>query len=210
MFMRGKGRIIFLFLLFVIGMLLTVSVGVWTGIWSKQALKNFTMEQYMTVYLLISLISSFWIIVRDKCFAKTMMANANQLHDGLVRSMLNLNFRWAIEYNMGALGFKQSFDQKHVDGPINGDIHNLMDGAAFVLGGMIVLNYVYMGTMLIATILIFILFAIFIKKYTRTTKHIIRILAGKIAGLGGALGASINQMNSYRALHKTDILDKKF
>lgn len=210
MFLKGKGRIIFLFLIFVIGMLLTVSVGIWTGFWSNQHFKNFSMEQYMAVYLAISIISSFWIIIRDKCFAKTMMANSNQLHDGLVNSMLNIDFKWAIEYNTGALGFKQGFDQKHIDGPINGAIHSMMEGAAFVLGGMIILNYVYMGTMLIATVLIFILFAVFIKKYTATTKHIIRMLANKIAGLGGAFGASINNMNNYRALHKVEILDKKF
>lgn len=44
MFLRGKGRIVFLFILFVIGMLLTVSVDVWTGIWSNKAIKGFTVE----------------------------------------------------------------------------------------------------------------------------------------------------------------------
>lgn len=85
-----------------------------------------------------------------------------------------------------------------------------MDGASFVLGGMIILNYVYMGTMLLATILIFILFSMFMKKYIKTTKEIIRMVATKVAALGGSLGASITHMNNYRALHKVEILDKKF
>lgn len=58
------------------------------------------------IYLQLSLMSSFWIILRDRCFSKIMMTNANQLHDSMVNSMLNIDFRWAIEYKTGALGFK--------------------------------------------------------------------------------------------------------
>ena len=85
-----------------------------------------------------------------------------------------------------------------------------MSSLTFCIGGLILLNYVYIGGMFVVTVLlIWYVFGVS-RKYVRTTKNFIRIMVEESANLQGIYHTMIADGYKYRLMHKQHLLDDKF
>jgi hypothetical protein len=128
----------------------------------------------------------------------------------MLNAMLNMKLRFFNMFPTTRIDFKLSYDMRRIDTIINRHISHLIEALAFVLGGMMILNYVYIGTMLIVTIFLGIYLKSVIRRFVITTTKIIQFIAENTSGMLNVYKISINEMIRYRVLGKTDIIRKEF
>lgn len=209
-FSLGKWRIIFNICNYFISMLLFIGIDIWTGCWSNRLFKGFKLYHYMAVYLCLSLTASFFVIVRDMIFTRTIMKNSNDIHDKMVQAMLNMKLRFINMFPTTRIHFKMSYDMRRIDTLINHHISDLLEALVFVLGGMLILNYVYIGTMLITTIIFGIYLKSLIRRFVITTTKIIQYIAENTSSMLNIYKISIEEMRRYRAIGKISLIRNEF
>lgn len=210
MFILGKGRIIFNIINFLLSSFLFISIDIWTGCWSNNIFKSFKLRHYMMIYLGLSLTASFFVILRDLMFTRTIMKNSNEVHNKMLHAMLNMKLKFFNMFPTARVDFKLSYDIRRIDTVINRNFSNLIEAIAFVFGGMLILNYVYIGTMLIVTIILGIYLKYIVRKFVNTTTKIIQFIAENTSAMSNLYKVSINEMIRYRVLGKIDLIKKEF
>jgi ABC-type multidrug transport system fused ATPase/permease subunit len=172
--------------------------------------KNFELRDYMMVYLGLSLTASFFVILRDIVFTRTIMKNSSEIHNKMLNAMLNMKLKFFNLFPTTRIDFKMSYDMRRIDRVINLNISRLFESLAFVFGGMLILNYVYIGTMLLVTILLCIYIRSIVRRFVTTTTRIIQFIAENTSSMLNVYKISINEMTRYRVLGKIDIIRKEF
>lgn len=79
-----------------------------------------------------------------------------------------------------------------------------------MIGGIFILNYVYLGLMLIATIFFTGLMVIIIRKFFKTIKSFVKLIADNSSRVQEAYNLAITDLFKYRMLKKTNILREIF
>ena len=207
--MHGKGRIALQMFLFMFSAVLFILMDIWTGCWSNN-LFPLSLGIYMLIYISISFGASFYVILRDCCFSRTIMRNSNSMHSKMANSLRYLTLDFYNKFPSASIDFKLSYDIKRLDDVVNPHIHNIFDGLAFCIGGMIILNYVYIGTMLIVTIVLAIYLKFLMRKFNKTSTVFVQFIAENTSSMQDVYLTCINEINKYRLLNKMDILEKQF
>lgn len=208
-FIKGKMRIIFLLFLFLMSTSLFILIDIWTGCWSNKLFK-ITMTKYMLIYLCISFSASFFVLIRDYCFTKKLTLNSNSLHKQLMDCLLNLSYEFYSRFPSCDIDFKLSSDIKKIDDIVNTRLHTLFESLAYCLGGMLILNYVYIGSMFVVTILLgFYLRYVFVS-FVKTTTKMVQFISENTSHMQECAKISIEEMLHYRTQGKVFLLKESY
>jgi hypothetical protein len=78
-FLLGKPRILLQFIFFSISTILFIGIDFWTGAWSNK-IYDLDRNNYMAIYLLISIGATTVVFFRDILFYRIIMKNSRKLH----------------------------------------------------------------------------------------------------------------------------------
>lgn len=209
LFYLGYCRIIFLFILFLMSVALYIGVDIWVGLWSTKTLPLDTMW-YIGIYMIVSLAAPLFSVLRDKLFSSKILLNAKVVHKKVVNAFLNLSLSWINTHPTCELDYKLSYDLRSMDTNVNKGLQDLIESFVFCLGGMIILNYIYLGGMLIATIIIGLYAYITITVFLKTTNSFINFIAEGSSLLQEVYNETIGEIFKYRLLQKTNLIQEKF
>ena len=209
-FLKGKARVFCMLFIFFISMLLFVGMDIYTGVWISKLIPSFTMNHYLLAYLVLSLVASLSVLIRDKRFAGTFGPNAILTHDRLLSKMMNMKLKWFTEYPGSGIGFKMAYDILKVETAVNGNIHSLFESFVYTLGGLVLVNFVYKGLMLIPTLIFIVYMYYVISNFKKTTTPLVRFIAENTAKMGALYGRCIDSMTKYRAFGKTELLRREY
>lgn len=205
----GVCRSIFLLVIFMISVGLFIGIDLWTGIWSTKTL-SLTPYTYMILYVCISLSASLFSVFKDIYFSSYMIANSNYAHKRSLDTFLNLPLRWLNKYPTAEIDYKMTYDMRTIDTKLSNEFLVFFDSLAYFVGGMIILNIVYVGVMLFVTVILCYFAYRNIKKLMATTRTFI-ILIEKYASLNQeAYNEAVAESYKYRMLAKPNILQEKF
>jgi len=131
----------------------------------------------MVVYLLYSLFVSLFGLLCNMYFDRAIMKNAQEVHDQMSHSLMNLRQQW-FEKNFNIdINFFLSYDMRRIDQIINNAIQNTIQSTMFVIGGLIIINVIYRGLALIINIFSFIYIIYIVRLYFKTSQNIIMFIS---------------------------------
>gem|GEM_PF-4786777 len=129
---------------------------------------------------------------RNKSFHERLMANGNYLHDMMIKILFRLKLDWLISHPSARVWFKYSYDLRLIDEELNHNIQHLIEYIVFLVGSIIVVNVLYLGIMVIPSILIGYYFKIVFSRYIRTEKKLFKFEAEYEAKMYDVLLLSID------------------
>lgn len=99
---------------------------------------------------------------------------------------------------------------RRLDLEVNPGLHAILDTLVFTLFGLLLLNYIYFGFMLVITLVFFVLTFRYLRIFTRTTKYFIKFLAENESKLSRLFNTTVVDIASFRHLKKTNLLKEQF
>lgn len=208
-YIRGKGRIIFQFLLFFFSCVIAICSDIWVGIWSGKYF-NLKMEYYMAIYFFLAIFGALFVIIRDRSFTFSLRSNSEAVHTSLIDKVFDMKMNWFTTFPANNIGLRLTNNLKAIDNSVNNNIHAIFEKLGYFIGGMIIVNYVYTGTMLIPTIILLLYLTTVFKTYIQTSTHLIKFIGGNTARMTSVFGMAVQHMINFRAMGKLDILDEGF
>lgn len=186
-------------------------VDVWTGFWSTNTKnEDFDIWTYTMIYIAISLSSAVFSLFRDNLFMRILHQNSRHVHDCVMDVFLRMNLPWYEEYPTCNIDFKLSYDLRTLDNNINDKLLRVFESATFLVGGLIILNYIYLGAMFVTTVLFIAVAAFVVRKFLRTVKNFIFFIKESSEVVLHFYNSAIFEMPQYRFLKKESILRDKF
>jgi len=191
LFVKGKGRIYSQFLLYGITVALFVGKDYFVGALSLHV-------YHWSLWVYLSIIFGLWLLAevvsmfRNKSFHERLMANGNYLHDMMIKILFRLKLDWLISHPSARVWFKYSYDLRLIDEELNHNIQHLIEYIVFLVGSIIVVNVLYLGIMVIPSILIGYYFKIVFSRYIRTEKKLFKFEAEYEAKMYDVLLLSID------------------
>jgi ABC-type multidrug transport system fused ATPase/permease subunit len=208
-FLLGKSRILLQFILFAISTTLFIGIDFWTGAWSNR-IYDLDRNSYMAIYLIISIGASTVVFFRDILFYRIIMKNSRSLHQKAMKSLINVNQEWLDLYPDARIEFKLSYDMRKIDEYINNHIQILIEAFVFCVGGMLMLNYVYIGIMFVTTLFLGIYLYYILSNFFKTTHSLVQFISENTAEFTGIMNRAITEIVQYRCLGHAEILQRKF
>lgn len=90
---------------------------------------------------------------------------------------MGMSISWFQEYPTCEIDYKLSYDLRVIDNKINDGIRLVLDDLFFVIGGLIILNYIYFGMMIFATIFFLLITLMIARKFLKTIKNFVSFIA---------------------------------
>ena len=213
LFILGKCRIYRELIFFVLTVVIFISIDIFMGLWSNRVLESqFGVENNlsMIIYLVITVLASFAVFFRDVTFTTTLMHNAKQVHNQMMNKFSQVSLNW-MEANYDAeVGFMLSYDMRRIDSRLNLQLENFFEATAFVVGGLLLLNYQYMGLVLLIHIFLIVYLFFTLRLFLKTTKNIVKFIAENTALLQDVLNQTMDQIFMYRVMSADSIMHRKF
>ena len=209
LFSKGCFRVIIFFMLYLTSISLFIAADIWTGIWST---KRYDLDTfgYISIFFGIALVAAIFAVFRDVLFIRMIIQTSRTLHDHVMNLLLHMELIWLNEHPNANPDYKMSYELRTVDNSVNDRIQASMSSLSFCIGGLILLNYVYIGGMFVVTVLlVWYVFGV-CRKYIRTTKNFIRFMVEESANLQGIYHTMVSDGYKYRLMHKQSFLDHKF
>lgn len=209
LYIKGKKRIIIQFILYSITLLLFVGKDYFVG-----ALSLDVYHLRLGMYLL--LIFSFWVVAevvsmfRNKSFHERLLSNGNYLNELMIKILFRLKLGWLNSHPSARVWFKYSYDLRLIDEKLNHNIQHFIEYAIFLVGSILVVNVLYLGMMVIPSILIGWYFLSVFKRYIRTEKKLFKFEAEYESKMYDVLLLSIDQEYKYRIMKKGILLRNRF
>ena len=213
LYLLGRCRIYRELLFFVITVAIFIGIDVYTGLWStKQLESNYGIENStaMILYLIISIIAAFAVFLRDISFTSTMMSNANLVHTQMMEKFSKVSLNWMETNYEAEVDFMLSYDMRRIDSRLNLQIENFIEALTLVLGGLLLLNYLYVGIVLVIHIVLMVYLYFTLKLFLKTTRNIVKFIAENTALLQDVLNQTMDQVFMYRVMNADSIMHKKF
>lgn len=138
------------------------------------------------------------------------MDNGNYLHDLMVKILFRLKLEWLISHPSARVWFKYSYDLRLIDEELNHNIQHLIEYTVFLIGSIILVNVLYVGLMIIPSLLIAWYFKTVFERYIRTEKKLFKFEAEYEAKMYDVLLLSIDQEYKYRVMRKGILLRNRF
>lgn len=209
LFISGKSRFIFQFILFTITTTLFITITVYTGAWSNN-LFGWSSTKYMLIYLGLSIFTSILGFIRDITFTNMLMKNAKEVHQRLIRKITSMYLPWYSKNYEVNIPFLLSYDIRRIDEIINIQVERGLEALVFVIGGLLVINWIYLGITLIITIACGIYLTRAMNKFFKTTISLVRFIAENTGSFQDVLALTMEEIFEYRVMKCDRIIEKRF
>lgn len=206
---RGTFLMILQALLCLVSVMLYIMSDIWVGVWSTNYLSYDTIV-YVEIFLGIAVVSSIASAARMYLFNSYLLQNAEKIHKHLIDTFFKLHIGWLIEHPTVQIGYKLSYDMNVLDRGVNEEIQGLLESLFFCLGGLLILNYVYLGLMLLVMLFLGVLFERYLRAFSRASLPLITFITDNTSRLQETYNIAINEMLSYRLLRKEHLIYNKF
>ena len=123
-----------------------------------------------------------------------------------MKSLINVNQEWLDQYPDTRIDFKMSYDMRKIDEYINTQIQILIEALVFCVGGMLMLNYVYIGIMFVTTLFLGIYLYFILSNFFKTTHSLVQFISENTAEFTGIMNRTIREIVQYRCLGHGEIL----
>lgn len=87
---------------------------------------------------------------------------------------MRTNIGFFMETPANRIIYRLSYDQMILDDKLNESMHGGIESLLFILGGLLIMNYVYYGIFLLLSIFIFVYLYQLLKNYLKVTTVIIQ------------------------------------
>lgn len=208
-FLLGKTRVFCQFFFFLITTTLFIAINIYAGAWSNDIFEWDT-TKYMLVYLGLSIFTSVAGFIRDLTFTNMLMENAKAVHQRLVMSLCNMYLGWFNKNSGVNIPFLLSYDIRRIDEVINFQIERGLESLVFVIGGLFLINWIYMAITLIISLLCGIYLWFTMKKFFKTTVSLVKFIAENTASFQDLLHLTMEEIFEYRVMMCEHILENKF
>lgn len=164
----------------------------------------------MIVYLLYSLFASLLGLITNVLFDKVIMDNAQNVHDKMNHTVLNMRQGW-FEKNFNIdINFFLSYDMRRIDQIINLEIQNTIEATFFVFGGLVIINFIYRGTILVINVIALAYIFYIMRLYFKTSQNIIMFISENTQTFQGICNLTIEEIFDYRVIGNEKMLEILF
>lgn len=164
----------------------------------------------LTPYLGLSIYSSLFLVFRDAGFYSKVTSGADKLHRFLINKLLNVDMLWFYSRTGLKVTYKLSYDMNKIDTNIPELSKQLLESTFFCIGGLIILNYVYFGAMIIVTIIAFVYYNWVRRRFRPTMFKLLKFRAEHMADMQSFFNDLTHEIVNYRLQDNIFLLDKKF
>jgi ABC-type multidrug transport system fused ATPase/permease subunit len=165
---------------------------------------------YLVVIIGLWMLAEVVSVFRNRSMHNKLMENGNYLHDIMLKILFKLKLQWLISHPSARVWFKYSYDLRLIDEELNHNIQHLIEYSVFLIGSVIVINLLYIGVMIIPSVLIGWYCHKIFKRYIRTEKKLFKFEAEYEAKMYDVLLLSIDQEYKYRIMRKGILLRNRF
>lgn len=173
---EGKGVFVLLSLAFSVLVLFYMSSDIWIGLWSKNMLSKRT-EQYFVVYTSLSLVTLGFLVIRDLLYSKMMVNYVNGLCNQLTSKLILAKQSWIERTPPSRIIFRLTKDQSQIDEVLISNLRDACGNLLFLIGGLVVLNVIYFGFMLVLTVLGYVYLRRNMGRFLKVSQTFIQIMA---------------------------------
>ena len=105
--------------------------------------------------------------------------NSDHIYGKMIVKMFNTTMSWFLENPSSKITFRLTRDQLIIDDQLNKKIQEFFDSFMIVVGGNIILNFIYLGPMLIVSVGTFFYLYFILKNFFKVTQRLTEFEAEK-------------------------------
>lgn len=140
-------------LLFTISVLLFIASDIWVGVWANDKIQLRPRRRYLDYYILLAGGAAAFVIIRDMTIRLRCLAISNKYNDTIMDNITRANMNFFMDRTPARIIYRLSADQIVVDDKLNDTIREGLESIIFIIGGFLILNYVYYGIFVIFSVI---------------------------------------------------------
>lgn len=178
LFSLGITRVVVLAFLYFMSAILYLLIDFWTGYFSTSRKDGeLDIALYASVYIALTFFASLFGLVRDNLFIRMILGNSRAIHDEVLEVFLRMSIPWFQRHPTCEIDYKLSYDLRLLDNDLNDRLRKVFEATSFLVGGLLLLNYIYFGLMVIFNIIFLLIICYIGSTFLRTIKYFIRFIA---------------------------------
>lgn len=205
----GGFRSIMTLALFIITDLLLVLVQLYMAMWATKSLE-FTFQGYLNIYTVLVVIIATFVLGREVMFQQIFLGNLTQLYNKTVESILNAKKDWYFQNPASRIVYLMTKDQTVIDHDLPRTLFTTIDTMIVTLAILGILNYCFIGILLVLTIVICYLAYLINIKFDRVSQKLLAITTKSRAELMGVYLDTFDNMIMLRVKGKKNYFVQEF
>jgi len=197
--------------------ILFISVGafllgseVWLGLWSSDTFPSLDFWGQLCIYIGITFIAGTLIVIRGLIYNSLIRSNSNMLYSTMINKCFITSMRWFIENPSSTLTYRLTRDQRIVDERLNYSLERMLDSLMIIIAGIVILNFVFVGAMLLVTVVVALYIRWLLRRYLQVVRFLTIQMNNSKAQLQASFFNSMGESIHYRGLCCLDDIQDKF